>query len=605
MKRAPGVVTVLAALALGGCASLAADVTPPPDYRPPTVAPTAAPPAGPAGPANLAQGAGLYAERCAACHGPAGLSDGVQTAKLPQPPPPLGAPEVARAARPVDWYTTVTRGRMEKFMPAFAGLSEQQRWDVVAYALSLSVPPAQIERGRQRYAQDCQTCHGPQPDWAAPERLALRSDEELAQIIRQGRPPQMPAFAALTQDDLWALSAYLRSLGQTTTAATAAPSGGVTPSAAGSQIEVQGQLSGAGVPEPIPDGLQVTLRAFDGMQPAFERQTAVRSDGSYRFEQVELVPGRVLVTTIEYQGVTFNSDILHGDQLAAGQPAQLPITVFPVSNDAGLLRADRMHIFFEFTSPTTVQVVELFIISNPTTQVVAPAAADRPALTFVLPEGAGDLQFQDGSLGERFVQTPGGFGEMQPILPGQGQHQILFAYSMPYNDGLNLTLTLPLAVDAAVAMLPAGGVSLSSPQLQPTGTRTVQDVQFQLYVANPQAAGSQLELALSGSALPGGASLSTGSGVTLAAGLGAFILALALVGWWYYRQRNQQAAEDAAPDTTDDLPAGRDELLDAILALDDRHAAGELPEAAYQQRRQALKERLSAVLAAETAKTGE
>jgi hypothetical protein len=45
-----------------------------------------------------------------------------------------------------------------------------------------------------------------------------------------------------------------------------------------------------------------------------------------------------------------------------------------------------------------------------------------------------------------------------------------------------------------------------------------------------------------------------------------------------------------------DLPDDPDALMDAIIALDDLHKAGELPEEAYQQRRAALKDRLSQVV---------
>ena len=57
--------------------TLAEDVTPPPDYKPPTPVPTMGPlyPAAAPDPAN---GAALYAENCAPCHGATGMGDGPQ-----------------------------------------------------------------------------------------------------------------------------------------------------------------------------------------------------------------------------------------------------------------------------------------------------------------------------------------------------------------------------------------------------------------------------------------------------------------------------------------------------------------------------------------------
>ena len=43
----------------------------------------------------------------------------------------------------------VTLGNIENFMPPFASLSDQERWDVVAYAQSLSTTSEQISQGEE------------------------------------------------------------------------------------------------------------------------------------------------------------------------------------------------------------------------------------------------------------------------------------------------------------------------------------------------------------------------------------------------------------------------------------------------------------------------
>ena len=242
----------LAAL-LAGC-SLAGDITPPPALAtaqaaapvpvttetPAAAAPTLVPgatqaplSAGEAPPASidLARGGAIWSEKCAPCHGASGQSDGAMAANLPSPPPQLGNAAVGRAACPADWYDVVTNGRMDRLMPAFASLSDAERWDAVAYALALSAPAADVAAGEALYAaNDCAQCHGggqgggSGPSFLNPVLVEQRSLSDLATVIRGGRLPSMPAFAGqLSEDQIWSLAAYVRSLAWNSTG-TGAPS---------------------------------------------------------------------------------------------------------------------------------------------------------------------------------------------------------------------------------------------------------------------------------------------------------------------------------------------------------------------------------------------
>ncbi|MBV5333686.1 c-type cytochrome, partial [bacterium] len=65
----------------------------------------------------MENGAAIYAEKCAACHGDTGMGDGTQGKQLPVAVAALGLPATAQAALPSAWYTMVTQGNLEKFMP--------------------------------------------------------------------------------------------------------------------------------------------------------------------------------------------------------------------------------------------------------------------------------------------------------------------------------------------------------------------------------------------------------------------------------------------------------------------------------------------------------
>lgn len=135
---------------LSAACSLAGDVTPPPALataqmaRPvPTVA-TTSEVTPPDGPPDLKRGAAIYEEKCAPCHGTTGMGDGELAGSLQFPPAALGDPSVAEAASAQEWYAVVTQGRIDRLMPGFVSLTDQERWDVVGYALSLSSAPEQL-----------------------------------------------------------------------------------------------------------------------------------------------------------------------------------------------------------------------------------------------------------------------------------------------------------------------------------------------------------------------------------------------------------------------------------------------------------------------------
>ncbi|MRR32619.1 hypothetical protein EG834_20335, partial [bacterium] len=239
------------------------------------------------------------------------------------------------------------------------------------------------------------------------------------------------------------------------------------------EITVTGKITAAeGIS--IPAGLKVTLVGFDAMSQVFEDQADVKSDGTYVFNNVEFVTGRAFMTTVDYNGLTFSSEVYHGTEGVPAASIDLPIPYYETTSDLSGLRADRLHLFFDFTRSEVVQVVELFILNNTGDKAIV-STDGKGSVAFELPDGATNLQFQDSTIGERYIQTDKGFADSAAILPGQGS-QILFAYDLPYSRKADIAVPLPIPVDAAVIMVPEGSVKLTSDQLQSTGTRQVQGV---------------------------------------------------------------------------------------------------------------------------------
>ena len=163
-------------------------------------------------------GQAIFAQRCADCHGATGLSDGVFVKDLPAPPPQLSDAATLRDQTPRDVFATVTQGRMDKFMPPFnEALTDAERWDVVAFIYTLSMPAEEIAAGGELYTASCAECHGVDGselrDWTTQAYFTEASPARLYAAITAGVPEaEDHAFTALSDAERWATVAYVRSL---------------------------------------------------------------------------------------------------------------------------------------------------------------------------------------------------------------------------------------------------------------------------------------------------------------------------------------------------------------------------------------------------------
>ena len=192
------------------------------------------------------------------------------------------------------------------------------------------------------------------------------------------------------------------------------------------------------------------------------------------------------------------------------------------------------------------------------------------------------------------IQTEKGFGDTQPIPPGSG-YQLVYAYDLHYDRQAAITLTMPVPVQQVVVMLPNDGISLTSPQLQFAGNRDVQGASLQLFVGANLAAGSPLQVNLTGTPKASPAGMTTN--LNLLVGLAVFLLALAVSLFWFYQRQLRSAAlvrrmskTRWAGQRVDTLPVEetQDTLLDAVVALDDLYREGKLAKDPYQARRNEL-----------------
>ncbi len=178
---------------------------------------------------NLAEGGRLYGASCASCHGPRAMGDGPAGAKLTPPPPAIGAAGPMAAVSPATMFRKISVGVMGTAMPAFApAMSDEQRWNLVAYLSSLRSTTGDVAEGEGLYVQGCANCHGIggtgdgsaaralsklPPDLASMAWQAERSDSQIAMAVSAGMAgTPMPPSSQLSPAQVRAVVAYLRTL---------------------------------------------------------------------------------------------------------------------------------------------------------------------------------------------------------------------------------------------------------------------------------------------------------------------------------------------------------------------------------------------------------
>jgi len=123
----------------------------------------------PATPPDLAQGAKLFAETCATCHGVSGHGDGPAAAALNPRPASFQSSKTMEDFTPFRAFNVIRFGVRGTAMPSFDALDDGQRWALAFYLFSLRQPPCDHLPAR-----------------ASLDGLANRSDEELAQSFGEG-----------------------------------------------------------------------------------------------------------------------------------------------------------------------------------------------------------------------------------------------------------------------------------------------------------------------------------------------------------------------------------------------------------------------------------
>ena len=621
-------ILVFLATFLSACnMSLAEDVTPPPGYIPPTPMPTLA--LAPLQTPNIANGEAIYFEKCAACHGPTGLGDGPQGIQLGVTVPAFALPEIARPAAPAAWYAIVTRGKIERFMPPFASLNDQERWDVVAYIMTLHTSEEEIQRGKELFEEACPDCSADY--FKDQDRMSALSAVALARIVRLGNE-EIPAFGEnLSDEDMWAVAEYLRSLSYDSqpltaqtqptpvpAARTPAASDAGTQSAEGTPSEAeQAQVTDEATPVPVqgfgsvsgsienktgsdlPSDLTITLRGFEhdfanpsaGTQEVLTLTGRANSDGTFVFENVEMPENRIFLAEANYKGVEIGSGfvIVEAGQTSITLP---PLALYDVTDDTSMLTVDELDLFFSAQNEGTYDVLALYTFRNSSGRIVSVSMGTMQEIPFLkFPEGAQGLGYEAVQDSARFISTDDGFA----MAPSEQSYGILAYSSLTRQKEMQFSQPLVLPVSLARIFVP-DGMKVEGSGIAPEGAQSIQGLAYKTYSVTGLNAGEKLTFTVSGSPsnAAAGANAPT-SNNTLLIGAGGLGVALILAGaWMYLRDRRQSGAEEEEEE--DDEYESSEDVMDAIIALDDLYRAKKISDEVYRKRRAELKEILKEMM---------
>ena len=209
------------------------------------------------------------------------------------------------------------------------------------------------------------------------------------------------------------------------------------------------------------------------------------------------------------------------------------------------------------------------------------------------PEGSSGFGYEPMQESESFVQTEKGFA----IPPSEKSYGLIAFASLPKAEELEFSQEFLIPITTVTVLLPEG-VTAKSAQMTDLGLQAIQNFNFQIYELDNVGAGDKVAFTVSGTPTEGASASTpeTNSNKNLLIGAGALGIALVVAGaWTYLRDRTRPGEEDDLEDE-DDVFESPEDVMDAIIALDDLHRAKKISDEAYHERRAELKEVLKEML---------
>ena len=561
---------------------------------------TAQEPATPPSPGN---GSLLWAENCAPCHGATGKGDGPTAASMEFTPADFTNPEVARNREPAQMFVDIKEGRMEKLMPPWGKrLNDDQIWDVLYYARSLSIPSTDLSAGQKIYAANCAECHGEdgfsdEIDLSQPGLLVGKSDKMLFDALRADQSNHA-SLSGLSDEELWQSLAAVRGLSQN------------IPSAEG---VIHGQVINGSTDQPAAN---IELLLYVLSQSGVMQTIPGVSDEEGRFTFENL--GTEHSVQYGLEGIYNNISYFSAEPivfLPDTTVAQTVLKVYDTTTDPAAVSQSNMHRIIDLI-PGLMQVVDVYVFSNSgSATYIGPAGADGEPETvkIALPQEASNINYQSQTL--RMIED-GIYVDSEAIPPGEGSYELVVTYEIPL-DKKTLTLeTLHFYDVETINILAADrGEAIKSEQLSAKEPTTIQGDTFLVFTGNNIPANqplvmefsnlNKLEMPAPSGDSPHGTKPASPTKINArnvpvgpdqnilmwgVIGLGVLAIAFALI--YTTRRPSVTAAASQAV-----LEQEKDRLLSRLSELETLHQSGEIDDQTYQRLKSKNRIRLKQILA--------
>ena len=322
------------------------------------------------------------------------------------------------------------------------------------------------------------------------------------------------------------------------------------------------------------------------------RSATTDANGAFSFADVPTanVLGYLLVAT--HLGVDYTLEILPGEPLTG-----LELEIFETTTGieaVGIVLDSVMIADWDVTG-RTLSVLELVQLENNGSQTFVPdlsQPANMAFLRFALPSDARDLQVQTQLPEGQVLQVDRGFAVTTAVPPGQ--HGMAFTYTVPYQgDQVDFSRRFSLGAQAFRLLIPVDLGSAINSALSSGDDVRIGDTDFRVLQAEGVPPGGTVDVILDNLPQPSLLSTATNSlsestaiwvvPITLVLGLSA-LLVIGIV----RRRRVPSVAENSAAQGA----STKDELIRAIVELDDRLQRNEVTEEEHENQRQILKAQL-------------
>ena len=344
--------------------------------------------------------------------------------------------------------------------------------------------------------------------------------------------------------------------------------------------------------EEIPAGRLVVLHILmqDGNQDF--KSASTDANGAFSFTDVPLaeVLGYLLVAT--HQGVDYTLEILPGEALTG---LELEIFETTSSIDAVGIVLDSVMIADWDVPDRTLSVLELVQLENYGNETFVPDLA-QPAnmafLRFALPSNARDLQVQTQLPEGQVLQVDRGFAVTTSVPPGQ--QGIAFTYTVPYQgDRLDFSRRFSLGAQAFRLLIPVNLGSATSSALSSGSNVQIGDTDFRVLQAEDVPLGGTVDIQLDNLPQPSLLSTAVNSlGQSTAIWVVPITLVLGLAGLLVIGIVRRSGVPSVAANSAVKGASTKDELIGAIVELDNRLERNEVTEQEHKLQRQILKARL-------------